>query len=92
MAFRDDNEEYTNIYENEVNRTIYVKNPEVLTEEVVNDWMTASEERGLPMFAQMDQLLSELSRSQPIRVWLFKRDLKWVRKEALKRNYFWGQQ
>lgn len=67
------------------------KTPRLVSVKEVSDWMTAAEEREFLIWKQMDDLLLELKSDWPLRTRAIRRELRWLRKEAKKREYAWGR-
>lgn len=62
-----------------------------LTDKEINDFLDAATHREAELWYQMDSLLDELTHLYPIRAQRMKKDLKWLRKMALKRGRPWGR-
>lgn len=60
--------------------------------QILSNWMSAADQREFTIFEEMEVLLDEMKRTEPLRVWAFRRDLKWLRKNAAVHGLAWGRQ
>jgi hypothetical protein len=65
--------------------------PHHLRPDEYDTFMGAAESRGSYIFDEMEGLLNLLAKRDPVRVWGFRRDLRWVRKQAKTVGYGWGE-
>lgn len=65
--------------------------PRLVSVEDVGSWMTASEEREMIVFVQIEAVLDGLAERWPRRVKMFRRELAWVRRAAADMGLEWGR-
>jgi hypothetical protein len=62
-----------------------------LTEDETDDLMYQASHREDPLWVEMDALMDQLFNQYPFRVRRLRKELKWLRKEARRRNLRWGR-
>lgn len=62
-----------------------------LTDKEIEEFLDAATHREAELWQQIDSLLDELTRFYPLRAARLKRELKWLRKMAHKRDRPWGR-
>ena len=65
--------------------------PRKLTDEDVNDWLNATDEREPEWVGEMEAILRDWWPKQRVKVWTIRRDLADLRHEAFIRGLSWGQ-
>lgn len=66
------------------------RDPRGLNEDDIEAFMTASERRaGMATWSQINFILDKLTKSDPVRVWRIRHDMKWVAKKAAQMGIEW---
>lgn len=66
---------------------------QVVDAQVIETWMSAADAREYKIFGEMEFVLRRLAeRGWKMRAWAIRRNIKFLRKEALKLGFDWGRE